>query len=229
MFQTGVRINGSVRNNLGEPLTGYFVTSIVVGREGGYGSGRPDQIGRFELTECPVVSDSTVRVKLLGSVRAGWDSNPLTKGREFVFYPDKEVDFGYETGKLEYDDVEIVVDKPDIMLKVELKNTAGEPVKYFPVEVRSVSINHFWSREKLTARTDAQGQCVIEGIPKVEELTINLRSSARIKGETLTEEQRAIINENRKYKQTDVPINLNSGKKKYEIAITLLTRDEEVR
>lgn len=227
MFKTGVRITGSVRSNLGEPLIGYFVTSVVVGRESGYGSGRPDQNGRFELTECPIVSDSTVRVKLLGSIRmADWDSNPLTKGREFVFYPDKEVDFGYEPGKLEYNDVEIVVDKPDIVLEVELKNTAGQPVSYFVVEVQSGSINHIWRREKLTVRTDTQGKCVIEGVPRVKELTLTFSSSARIKGETLTEEQRAVINENRKYKQTSVPVELKPGQKKYEIVVTLLTRGE---
>jgi hypothetical protein len=230
MFKTGVRISGSVRNNLGEPLIGYFVTSVVVGKEGYFGSGRTDQNGRFELPDCPIVSDSMVRIKLLGSVRMpDWDSNPLTKGREFVFYHDKEVDFGYEPGKLEYNDVEIIVDKPDVMLKVELQNTAGQPIRYFPVEVRSVSINHIWRREKLMARTDAQGKCVIEGVPRVKELTLTLGSSAIIRGETLTEEQRAVINENRKYKQTSVPVELKSGKKEYDIIVTLLTRDEDAR
>ena len=226
MFVAGIRITGRVINNLGEPIVGYYVTAVVDDSGHGYDMKRTDENGRFELTQCPIVPNLKLRAKLLGSLQMDWKFNKLTKDREFVFYADAVAEIDYQPGKTEYRNVEIVVEKPDITLEIELKNTAGEPVAYFPVVLESKEFDSVRIRKKLSARTDPNGKCTITEVPRVQELFLQLRGTSGIGIEKLTREQRRISAENNKYAWTTVPVELTAGKKEYRIEVTLLTKDE---
>jgi hypothetical protein len=155
-----------------------------------------------------------------------WKFNQLTRNRQFIYYPDTQVDIHYQPEKMDYDNVEIVVEKPDITLEIELRNTAGEPVKYFPIQVCGKWLNHRWSKEKLSKRTDSQGRCIITKVPRIKGLQLLLWYLRTISPEPLSEEQRRFKEENRKYERMQVPIKLQPSKKEYKISVTLLTREE---
>jgi len=226
MFVAGISITGRVINNLGEPIVGYYVVAIVDDSGNGYSMMKTDEKGRFEMTGCPIVPNLKLRAKLLGSLQMGWKFNKLTKDREFVFYSDAVAEIDYQPGKTEYRDVEIVAEKPDITLNIELKNTAGEPVAYFPVVLESKEFDSVRIRRKLSARTDPNGKCTITEVPRVQELLLRLRGAGGIGIEKLTREQRRISAENDKYAWTTVPVELTPARKEYTIQVTLKTKEE---
>lgn len=230
MWKAGVNITGRVINDLGEPLVGYYVSAVVDDSGRGYGMERTDENGRFKMTDCPIIPNMNMGIKVLGSLRMGdWKSNRLTKNRQFIYYPDTVVDIRYQPEKMDYSNVDIVVEKPDITLEIELRNTAGKPVKYFPIQVLARGLNHRWSEEKLSKRTDGQGRCIITEVPRIKDLQLLLWYLRTIRAEPLSQEQRKFKEENRKYERMQVPIKLQPSKKKYKISVTLLTHEEYQR
>ncbi|GAG27294.1 unnamed protein product, partial [marine sediment metagenome] len=187
---------------------------------------KTDENGCFRLVGCPITHDLQVKAELSHNT---WPPHEKQRYKSFRYHPDVIVGIDYEAGKTEYE-VELVAERPEIIIDVELKNTAGEPLPYFPVEVRGVpgSISSQWRADKkLNQRTDERGYCRFTEVPNVESLRLVMWGGDSVWNETLSKEQvEKIKTKYKKYKWTEVPVELISGRKEYKVEVILLTRDE---
>ncbi len=211
-------ITGTVVDNEGNDLEGYYVSARVNGKDSEME--RVGKGGRFEIKASLLANDEPeVEVGVLGCLKmANWDRN-----REFVPYPETWVEVEYQAGKSEYN-VEIVTEKPDIGLEVELKNTAGEPVQYFPVALWCPKMGP--AMERYISRTDSEGKCTIDGLPRVDGMALQFMSIKTVPGEQLNAEQKAIIEQNSKYMYQQVPVKLAPGQKRYKLSVILKCGNE---
>ena len=53
-----------------------------------------------------------------------------------------------------------------------LKDSAGLPVPYFPVELYGRCLSELWMKSRLCKRADANGVCVLTGVPRAEGLQV---------------------------------------------------------
>jgi len=230
LYRAGLTVSGVVVDNYGQLLVEREVYVRFKGKD--YYKvcrTRTDKQGRFRLVGCPMTQDLQVKAEL--SHYHGWGDPGLRKEqrKKYRYYLDKVVDIDYEEGKVEYE-VEIVAQRPEIIIDVELKNTAGEPLPYFPVEVRGVpgSISSQWRADKkLNQRTDKNGYCKLTEVPKVDSLKLVMWGGDGVWNETLNKEQvEKIKKKYKKYKWTEVPIELVPGRKEYKVEVTILTNEE---
>ncbi|MHC4560755.1 MAG: MSCRAMM family protein, partial [Planctomycetota bacterium] len=230
LYRAGLTVSGVVVDNYGQLLVEREVYVRFNGKD--YYKvcrTRTDKQGKFRLVGCPMTQDLQVKAEL--SHYHGWGDPGLTKEqrKKYRYYLDKVVDIDYEEGKVEYE-VEIVAQRPEIIIDVELKNTAGEPLQYFPVEVRGTpgSISSQWRADKkLEQRTDERGYCRFTKVPDVESLRLVMWGGDSLFNDILSkEEAKKISKEYRKYKWTEVPIELIPGRKEYKVEVTILTSEE---
>jgi len=123
--------------------------------------------------------------------------------------------------------VELVAEKSEITIEVELTNSSGERLPYFPVEVRGAtgSVSSQWKADKkLERRTDKQGYCKFTEVPNVEDLRIVMRGRSQVWNDPLSRGKAR--KEYRNYKWTEVPIKVLPDKKEYKVKVTLLTNKE---
>jgi len=228
MFRNDVTIVGKAMDDGGRPLAGYGLVLCAENGERRYEGGVTDAEGHFRLENCPAASD--LKILFRGMYKDEWKFNrkkyDIAGDDEFVYYPETEVAVNCQPDKKEYY-VELVLEEADITLEVVLKNAAGEPIKYFSVGLQGRGISHEWRINELTEITDANGRCVISGVPNVEDLKLRLNNT--LSGEELkllTQEERNIAGANRRYKSMRVPVQLVPGKKEYRIEVTVPTEEE---
>jgi len=181
----GVTIKGVVKNSSGENLPLCQIWHSVKGKtlgevrcnteddgwEGTHGfTGRN---GEFELVNCPAMEGLSVNVS--GAAKCPfWDFKMgiWKMDREFVAYDEKTVDIGYEPGTNEYY-VEIVLGEPDTKIEFEIKDADGNAVAN-----AEVSLNPTYdSLAKYITKTDESGRCVLENIPWMEKVRLEVRPS----------------------------------------------------
>ena len=80
--------------------------------------------------------------------------------------------------------------------------------------------------ERYITRTDSEGKCTIDGLPRIDGMDLHFMSGRGIRGEQLTAEQEAITRENGDYVYKQVPIQLVPGQKRYKISVVLKRANE---
>ncbi|HCO96985.1 MAG TPA: hypothetical protein DIU00_24110 [Phycisphaerales bacterium] len=226
LYPAGLTVKGVVMDNYGAPLAQREIYALVNGKDYTKCKTKTDEKGGFRLFGCPISQDLQIKADLSHN---HWPPHERKRYLSYRYYPDVVVDIEYEEGNTEYE-VEMVAERPESTIEVELKNTAGEPLPYFPVEVRGApgTISSQWEADKkLKQRTDKNGYCKFTEVPKVEDLRLVMWGSGGVWNETLSEEQvEKIKKKYKKYKWTEVPIELIPDQKEYKIEVTILTNEE---
>lgn len=229
LYRAGITVSGVLVDNYGQPLETREIYGTVDGR--GYCRTKTDEKGRFVLKDCPVSPGLQIKAELS---RNHWPPHEKERYMSYRYYPDVFVAIDYKEGKTEYQ-VELTAERPEFTVEVELKNTAGEPLSHFPVEVRceggkTVIPSEWAANKKLKQRTNEQGYCKFIEVPNVDGLKLVMWGSGGVWYETLSKEQvEKIEKKYKKYKWTEVPIKLIPGQKEYKIEVTILTNEEYER
>ena len=226
LYRAGIMVSGVLVDNYGQLLVEREVYVRINGKVY-YKACRTktDERGRFRLVGCPVTPDLQVKAELSHN---HWPPHEKERYMSYRYHPDVVVGIDYEAGKTEYE-VELVAERPEIIIDVELKNTAGEPLQYFPVEVRGApgSISSQWrANKKLDQRTDERGYCRFTEVPKVDSLKLVMWGGNGVFNDILSkEEAKNIEDKYKKYKWTEVPIELIPGRKEYKVEVAILTSE----
>jgi hypothetical protein len=225
LYSAGLIVSGVVVDNYGEPLSERQIYARVSGKDYRACRTKTDERGRFRLVGCPATPDLQIKAELSHNT---WPPHEQERYMSYRYHPDVIVGIDYEAGKTEYE-VEFVAERPEIIIEVELKNTDGKSLPYFPVEVRGVpgSISSEWMADKkLQQRTDKNGYCKLTEVPDIENLRIVMWGGDDVWNDNLSgEEAKKIRKEYEKYKWTEIPIEVIQGKKEYRVEVTLLTED----
>jgi len=226
LYRVGITVSGVLVDNYGELLQEREVYARVNGEDYRACRTKTDKKGRFRLVGCPITDGLQVKAELSHN---HWPPHERERYMSYRYYPDVVVGIDYKAGKTGYE-VELVGERPEIVIEVELKNTASEPLPYFPVEVRGApgSISSQWRADKkLNQRTDERGYCRFTEVPNVESLHLVMWGGDDVWNETLSKEQvEKIKKKYKKYKWTEVPIELIPGRKEYKVKVTILTNEE---
>jgi len=226
LYRAGITVSGVLVDNYGELLQEREVYARVNGKDYTKCRTKTDDKGRFRLVSCPIAEDLQIKAELSHN---HWPPHEKERYMSYRYHPDVVVGIDYEVGKTEYE-VKIMAERPEIIIEVKLNNTAGEPLLYFPVEVRGApaTISSQWRADKkLNQRTDENGYCRFTEVPNVEGLKLVMWGSGGVWNETLSKEQVEKIKKNyKKYKWTEVPIELIPGQKEYKIEVTIPTNEE---
>jgi len=227
LFKAGLTISGKLIDNYGQPLPAREIWAIAtIGDCHASCRAETDESGRFRIEDCPVTENLQIKAELSHNT---WPPHEKERYMSYRYYPDVVVGIDYKEGKTEYE-VELVAERPEITIEVELKNSYGERLPYFPVGVRGApgSISSQWKADKkLKQRTDKQGYCKFTEVPNVENLRIVMWGGSDVWNDTLSKEKaRKIKKEYEKYRWTEVPIEVVPGKKEYKVSVTLLRREE---
>jgi len=127
LYGAGLTVNGILKDNYGELLQEREVYARVNGEDYRACRTKTDKKGRFRIDDCPVTEDLQIKAELSHN---HWPPHEKERYMSYRYYPDVIVGIDYEKGKTEYE-VDLVAERPEIVIEVELKNTAGEPLPYF--------------------------------------------------------------------------------------------------
>ena len=241
----GVIIRGIVIDNYGEPLADREV-DIVIEEDGrrddkdfDFEGAVIDANGRFELVDVPMVEGLSLIVRSDYETHH-WRDNDKNKDKEYIYYSDTVIPFGFDPNKKEYW-IEITPQRPDITIEVEVVNSAREPLVNIPLGFYGSNINSLgsnsdingeWSTSRLLGTTDEFGLYKATGLPAIEQLNLwickpEVFGGWEYWGRKFSEEYRQAIAESQEYySPMRVPIELEQNRKKYRIKVTLLTIEE---
>lgn len=230
LFRSDITIHGTVIDNYGQPLVGHKVEiNIETDDETDFDieDVMVDAQGRFKLTGIPAVDRLELQVRA-DEKPVYWDRNELTRNRVFVYYLMVEKSITFEPDKKEYF-VEIVPQRPDITLKIEVKDSKGQPLKGIPVGISSPGFSErVWYLKQLNGTTDENGLCTIKEVPNIKPL--NLWVAKPTERQMYLWEQERGVNQDTKgaiiecrgeYPPTAVTVEIEEGKKEYRISVTL--------
>ena len=236
-------IRGTVIDNHGTPLTGWMVTVQVRPDLDGDGRGDEerdfeledglvDHQGRFEISGVPMAPGVVVEMRTDEKPNY-WGKSELTRSRKFTYYRMIQEPIKFEPGKTDYW-IEIVPHRPDITLEIEVRDSKGNPLHGVPAGLCSTGFSErIWFTAKLNGRTNKNGVCTIEEIPRMEPLHIWIsRPSSREmhyweydRGVNM-EVKNAMIEFGSKYLPIEMKVELEEGKKNYRIPVVLKAIDE---
>jgi len=230
LFKAGLTVSGKLIDNYGQPLAARNISAIAtIGNCRAYCGTETDESGRFRIDDCPVTEDLQIKAELSHNHTPPHEKE---KYLSYRYHPDVVVGIDYQQGKREYE-VEMVAERPEFVVEVELVNSKGEPLAYFPVEVRGApgTISSQWKSDKqLERRTDENGYCKFTEVPNVKDLRVVMWGRNSVWKDSLNkEEAKEIAQKYEKYKWTEVPIELIPGQKEYKIEVTILTNEEYER
>ncbi|MBN2209904.1 MAG: carboxypeptidase regulatory-like domain-containing protein [Sedimentisphaerales bacterium] len=213
-------VEGVLLDNYGTPLVAAPIYCRVQGVRGP--CAKTDQNGRFKLEGCPEVVD----LKIEASLAHGFSINAAHAEE---FYPDAVATIDYREGQTHYE-VKLITQRPELKLHVTVKNTKGEILPYFPVEIRADRgyISTEWKVQKhFIQRTDAKGCCTFTEVPDMDGLKLVLRGQNDVPFDTIGDEVRKIIAEYEKiYFWAEIPVEIIEGQKEYTITGVALTHEE---
>ncbi len=228
LLEAGLTIRGKLIDNYGEPLSARDIyAGVTIDGSGASAGATTDKKGEFTIEGAPISQNLTVSANLTHKNNV----SPFDKEKynSYVYYPNVVVGIDYEQGKNEYE-VEMIAIRPEFVLNVEVKNTSGEILKYFPVEIRGNpgQMSTQWKVDKkFTRRTDENGRCTFTDVPKVDGLKLVLHGGNHVWHEKLSENEKIFADENeKKYFWSEVPIEIRVDQKEYNITAVALTSDE---
>ncbi|MHC4243080.1 MAG: hypothetical protein ACYSU4_11805, partial [Planctomycetota bacterium] len=234
LYRADITIRGTVVDNHGQPLVGrdvdidiesdddtdFDIEEVII-----------DSQGRFELTGVPAVEGLELQIRTDEKPR-DWDQNELTQGHKFIYYIMSEQPMKFESNKKDYW-VEIVLHRPDITLEIEVKDSKSNLLEGIPVGICSTGFSErVWFTSKLNGKTDSNGICTIEEVPRIEPLILWICKPItrpgiwEIEREVNMEVKKAMTEFSSKYNPTEVTVELEKEKKKYKISVTLQVIDK---
>ena len=226
LYKSMITVNGILTNNFGEPIAESPISAIVNDKQYLRHSVKTDEKGRFTIKGCPDTPELQIEAELSHNFMPPHEKE---KYESYEYYPDVLESIDYQENRKVYE-IQMTVKKPDITLNLEVRNTAGELLKYFPVEIHSKppQISSEWKIDKkFERRTDENGRCTFTEVPEIKGLILILDSGAHINNEQLSDKEKEYADENKnKYSWTQVPVELHEGQKKYNISVIALTRQE---
>lgn len=231
MLLTGITVRGTLHDNYGKPLA---ERSIQVNAGNG-NSGRgcnTDKNGIFEIKDCAITDKLTVSAQLYHN---SYPPHEKKKYASFVYYPSVWTEIVFEEDKFEYE-VELVAELPEFTVEVYVVDSAGNPLPFYSVELRSwgrVHISHDWKSDRgFHIRADENGYCKLTGVPNIEQMRLVFeRQSSVPSDKNLDEETKKLMGQigeeyGKKYKWTKVDIEIVEGVKDYEITAVIPTKEE---
>jgi hypothetical protein len=225
MHEASITIRGTVIDNYGAPLVGREVEVLVEGENLDDLEVIVDAQGRFKLIGLPMVSELLLRTTS-DSKPSEWEENKLTRGREFIYYADTDVMMNLVPSKKDYW-VELVPQRPDITIQIEVKDIAAKPMENIPIGVCSPGFTEGqWYATKLIGMTDMDGVCTITEVPRTEPCQLWIcEPKGRVAHHAISQELRDAIAESAKsHAPMVVPVEFEPGTKEYEISVTLLEK-----
>ena len=228
LLEAGLTIRGKLIDNYGEPLSARNISAAAtIDGCRSYVRAKTDEKGEFTIEGVPVSQNLKITASL--SHKRNIPPHDKEKYNSYVYYPDVVVGIDYEQGKNEYE-IEMIAEKPELILNIEVKNTSGEILKYFPVEIRVDPriISSQWTEDKnFTCRTDENGRCRFTDMPNVRGLRLVLWGGNHVWHEKLSENEKIFAEEyKKKHFWADLPIEIRDGQKEYNITAVTLTRQE---
>ncbi len=224
LYGKTITINGIVKDNYGTPLDLRYIIISANGKE--YPSCRTNtnKDGTFKIGGCPAAENVLITAELNHN---SYPPHIPEKFISYIFYPPVSAQIELQPDKIEYE-VELIANRPDNVLEVEVRNSAGELLPYFPVEIRAPGVSTEWQiKNNFIKRTDLRGQCSFTEIPDINELEIILYSSRTILNEKLDDEIKKIADEYKKiYFWNEIPVEFVESQKEYKIKATALTQNE---
>lgn len=226
----GPTVRGIVVDNYGTPLPERYI-DIRVNRKSFPGYLRKtDKDGRFEFSNCPADAGLQIRAELSHNSMAPHEPE---KYKSYVYYPDTTVNVGYVPEKEEYE-VKLIAIKPELEIEALLVDSAGNPLPYFPVEIRTDNgpIPTQWQQERrLKQRTDENGIVRFINAPEMPGLRLTCSTAVgHISDRSETEEMRQYFeqleSDYSNYAWTEIAVPLVPEQMKYSMRITLLTNEE---
>jgi RNA polymerase sigma factor (sigma-70 family) len=229
LLPQGPTVRGIVVDNYGTPLAERYMYVQVNGNKfPGYQT-KTDANGRFELKHCPADITLQIKAELSRNSMAPHESD---KYNSYVYYPDVTVDVGYQPGQEEYE-VKLVAIKPEIEIEAVLTDLAGNPLPYFPVEIRAESspIQPEWSMARnFNKRTDENGHIRFINVPEMEglQLVCSVAVAHHRESKEMLQNLEQVDQDyrNNYYLWTEALVPLVPGQKKYQITVTIPTQEE---
>ena len=223
LYRAGITVSGTLADNYGRVLEMREIRGRVGGRD--FCSTKTDEEGRFVLRDCPISPKLKVKANLAQNT---WPHLDAKKRMSYIYYPNVLVPIDYREGKMEYE-AQLVAEKPEFTIELEVKNTQGKPVVHYPVELKGTSSTpspEWQEHGRLTQRTDTEGRCKFTEAPNLEGLRFVV-GRAHIFNDALSKEEAAKAkSENAGYQWTVVPVDVQPGQKEYRVEVTLPTKEE---
>ena len=217
LYKSSLTVHGVLTNNYGEPIAEAPILVIINGKEYLRNSIKTDENGKFIIEDCPDTPELQIKAELI---------------HKAPYYPNVTIKVGYENGKKLYE-VEMIAEKPELIIEVTIKDSSGGILPDFPVEVRSDpgEISSQWKADKkLTQRTDKNGYCKFTDVPNVKGLKLVFSGVNHVWNDTLNQQEKEKIKRDySKYKWTEVPVELIPDQKEYKVNVTILTNEETQR
>lgn len=230
MHFSGPTVTGVLKDNYGRPLAERSIYVVVGNKRYWRQMTETDGEGRFVLEGCPDDPELKIRAELSHNHTPPHETENY---KNYVFYPDVIVPVDYEPGRMEYE-VEMVAVLPEIVIDVEVVDSAGNPIPDFPVEIRGEKpdISSTWASQRLLEqRTDAGGFIRFTQVPDIEGLHLVFWGGADCWTDfrQTKEEQRRldeVQKEYEKYKWLEIPLEVLPGQKEYFVRGVVYTREE---
>jgi len=202
-----VAVGGTLIDNHGQALSERCISASIDSY--GLKSTLTDKQGRFRLTDLPDIGNLTITAILSTN---NVPSDKSEKYQSYVYYPDTVVQVEHEHGKTEYQ-VQIVAEKPEFIVEIELVDSSGQPIPYCPVELVH-GISWAWKRAKgFERRTDDKGRCKFAEVPNVKKMVLDVNPADTFENDSLPKDQRHKIRKQyKKYKWKRVPLQFVAGK-----------------
>ena len=229
LLSQGPTVRGVVIDNYGTPLSERNVYAKVNRKQFPGYQARTDKKGHFELKGCPADSGLQITAELSYNSIAPHETE---KHKSYVYYPDVTVDVGYQPEQDEYE-VKLVATLPEIEIEAVLMDSAGNPLPYFPVEIRAESapIPFEWAlAQNFNKRTEENGHIQFINVPEMKGL--HLVCSVAVAHHREAEEMLQYLEQldqkcrNKKYHWTEAMVPLTPDQKKYKMTIPILTETE---
>ena len=237
LLRADITIRGTVIDNHGTPLTGREVDLDMERdsdeeRDFDIEEAIIDERGRFELTGVPEIDGLELEIRT-DEKPYYWGETDLTRGCKFIYYLMIEEPMKFEPGKKNYR-IEIVPHRPDITLEIEVKDSNGNLLENIPAGICSPGFSErVWYTSKLNGKTDKNGICIIEEVPRIEPLTLWIcKPTTRqmhyweYEREVNMEVKNSITAFSNKYHPAEMTVELEKEKKKYKIPVILQAIDK---
>ncbi len=169
LLPTNITVVGRVVDDYGNPVSGYRMGYCLTQDEHinfqCSDNIRTNKNGEYALIQCPYDRTLSIRAET-GNKPHDWDDNRTTNDRDFMYYGYQTVPVPWEEGVYDYE-VDIVVETPQHILCIDLKDTAGQPIRGMTVQLRSNDVIGWQWAETLKGITNEDGQCMIDGLPNL--------------------------------------------------------------
>jgi len=229
MFEAGLTVTGRLIDNYDQPLSAIdiWASATIDDCHASVGT-HTDEKGKFRIEGAPVSQDLKIEANLKHKNNIS-PHEEKEKYNNYVYYPNVVVEIECQDVKTEYE-VEMIAERPELVLNVEVRNTAGEMLPYFPVEIRgdAGTISTQWEVDKkFKRRTNETGRCTFTEVPNVKGLKLVLHGANSVWHEKLSEDVKKIVDQHKKdYFWSEVPVEIIDGQKEYNITAVALTSDE---